>query len=118
MNRLILLSIVLVSMAGIAHADMVNVTLNWTMRDTTGVEGYRIYYSYNSDMSGKMLHSECGVPSLSDGKYTMEFTNVNIDPGQLPVYLQVGAYDNTNETVSPPQKEVLLPVQDFTVSVE
>jgi len=118
MNRVLLLIIILASMVGIAHADLVNVTLKWTMADTTGVQGYRMYYSYSSDMSGRMLHSECRTPSSSGGQYTMECTNVNLDPGQLPVYFQVEAYGNTREAASPPKKENFLPVKDFSISTQ
>ena len=119
MNKMMIaLGIIWCLLTGIAYADLVTVTLRWTMTDTTGVEGYRMYYSYNSDMSGKMLHSDCEQPSRADGQFVMVCRNVNIDPNRLPVYFQVEAYNSTKAAASSPKEEALLPVKDFSMSIK
>jgi len=119
-KNILFLSIVLgpMALAGIASADLVNVTMSWTMADVTGVQGYRINYSYNADMSGKITHSECGAPSLANGRYTMVCTNVDIAPDQLPVYFEVEAYDSENEAPSASKEVVILPVKNFLKSTK
>ncbi len=81
-------------------AEIPTMHLNWTVSDTTGVTQFKLYYSYNSDMSGKSWHQTCSTPvEETAGKFSMTCTNIPVNT--FPAYIQVSAlYTDGSELAS------------------
>ena len=62
-----------------------SVTINWTMQDTANVLGYKVYYSYNNNMSGAIEACQTNNSSAT----SIVCDNVNIE--SYPVYFNVAA---------------------------
>ena len=88
-------------------AEEQNVNIQWTMNDTTNVIGYKLYYSYNQNMTinDSSWHSDCGKltssPSAenpSDIDFTMLCNNIPIT--HYPIYCQIAAVTTEKEVPS------------------
>lgn len=89
-----------------------SVTIDWTMSDTTNVIGYKMYYSTNSDMSGKIPACETNDPSA----LTLTCPNVIID--SYPMYFTISAVKSDGEVESPTEyyNYTVSAVQNFTIT--
>ena len=88
-----------------------NVTISWTMSDTSNVTGYRMYYAYDSTMSNKTL-----ACATSDETVT-SLTCPNVDLQSSPVYFEIAALTTEGELNSSPREQTfssgISPVQGF-----
>jgi len=75
-----------------------NVTIKWSMSDVTGVQSYKIYYSYYSDMANQK------VACQTNDRTATELTCENVDIEKYPVYFTVAAVINGTESVSSPKE--------------
>lgn len=71
------------------------VTIDWTQSGTSEIVGYRMYYSYDSSMSNKMLACETSQTTFT----SLTCADVNLE--QSPVYFVVAAQTTTGEINSP-----------------
>ena len=97
-----------------ATAVTKNITITWSMADTSNVTGYKMYYSYASDMAGKILACETGNPSATT------LTCLNINLLQSPVYFSIAATTVDSEIVSTTKSQTFTDisiVQGFQVEV-
>lgn len=85
------------------------ITVDWTMTDTTGVLGYKMYYSYNSDMINEILACETSSATAR----SLNCLNIPID--SYPVYFTIASVTADSEMNSAPEVVVsfISPVQDF-----
>lgn len=115
MKKIFLLSLFLVTIAApnFAFGETKSVTLDWLMSDATNVTNYRLYYSSNSDMSGKIMACEANDSNVT----TLTCNNVNIDA--YPAYFTIAAVTPAGEVnsavVSVASPPGITPVQGFTV---
>ncbi len=90
-----------------------NVTITWTMPDTTNVAGYRMYYAYDSMMSNKTLACE------TMDKTATSLTCPDVDLQSSPVYFVIAAVTDGGELSSSPAERTfgisISPVQDFRI---
>lgn len=93
------------------NAAMKTVTIDWTMADTSGIQAYRMYYSYNNTMTNKRLACETNNPTATT------LTCENIDLELSPVYLVIAAVFQGSETASTSVEETFISeiamVEDF-----
>lgn len=78
------------------YAAEKTVTINWTIADISDVQGYKMYYSYDSSMVDKMLACESSSPTIS----SLSCPNVNID--SYPVYFTIASVTPGGEFESSP----------------
>lgn len=93
-----------------------NVTIDWTMTDTTNVQSFKMYYSYNDDMANKIWHQDCNDPTEKPaGTFSMTCNNVNIE--HYPIYFTIAAVITGDEINSPPkEKQIAISViQNFQI---
>ena len=93
----------------LAHASK-SVTINWAMSDKENVLGYKMYYSYYSDMRNKMLACE---PIYDKNATTLTCHDITIN--KYPVYFTIAAITSTEE-LSSSIKTIVTPlgkVQNF-----
>ena len=92
-----------------------NVTITWTMTDTTNVTGYRMYYAYDSMMSNKTLACE------TSDKTVTTLTCPDVDLQSSPVYFEIAAITDNGELSSSPAEGTvgtsISAVQDFRLLV-
>ena len=99
-----------------------NVTIEWTQSGAAEIQGYRMYYAYNSGMTNKML--ACETSSTSANSLTC--SNINLE--QSPVYFTIAAVTSEGEKYSavvsktfssdtPPPPEAPSPVQGFRLVI-
>ncbi len=90
-----------------------NVTITWTMPDTSNVIGYRMYFSYSSTMVDKQLACE------TDDATATSLTCPSVDLVQSPVYFVIAAVLTDGEANSTPVSETIVSgismVQGFQV---
>ena len=88
------------------------VTIDWTMADTTNIQGYKMYYSTNSDMSNKQF-----VCETSDAT-TTSLTCPNVSIVTYPVYFIIAATTSTEELESSVKSftQNISSVQNFTIT--
>ena len=88
-----------------------NVTITWTMPDTSNVTGYRMYYAYDNMMSNKTLACETSDKSVTS------LTCPDVDLQSSPVYFEIAAITTEGEASSSPREQTfssgISPVQDF-----
>ncbi len=79
-----------------------SVTLTWTISDPSGIQGYKLYYSYNENMVDKIWNQNCGpTTEQSPGTFSMTCNTVQID--NYPVYFTIAAITQNEEIESTPQ---------------
>lgn len=89
-----------------------SVTIYWTMPSTTGIIGYKIYYSFENNMNTRILAGQTNETNST----SLTCDNVPIDT--YPIYFTVSAITIDKEisssikTVDSPIKEV----QGFTLT--
>lgn len=92
-----------------------NVTITWSMPDTSNVIGYRMYYAYDNMMSNKTIACE------TNDKTATSLTCSNVDLQKSPVYFEIAAITSNGERCSPPAQGTfatsISPVQDFRIIV-
>ena len=71
-------------------ADLRTVTINWAMSDTSGVQGYRIYYDSDISMVNKVWLNDCSVP-IENPAYTFSISCYNVSIVNNVVYYFVVA---------------------------
>jgi len=96
---IILLFLFFFCQTAIALAVEKEVTVTWSMADTTNVSGYRLYYAYDSSMSNKTLACETTDPAATS------LTCTNVDLQQSPVYFVLAAVKNNTEEASTPSSQ-------------
>lgn len=75
------------------------VEFTWTMNDTTGVQSYKVYYSYSADMANQVWHQDCNSPTENPtNTFSMVCNNVVIDP--YPVYYAIASVTSDTEVQS------------------
>lgn len=93
-----------------------NVTITWSMPDTSNVTGYRMYYSYDGSMTNKQF--ACGT---DDGNATT-LTCDNVELDHSPVYFEITAVTANGELTSSPGSGSftlsISPVQGFQIVME
>ncbi len=91
----------------ISFADTRTIVFNWTMEDTTGVTGYKLYYGYNDNMTinDGALHTNCTPPTSQPSAtnpdeldFSMTCNDIVID--QYPVYFRIAAVTEEEEVPS------------------
>jgi len=114
MKKILLLSFFFLSIMLLAtvpaSAATRTVTVNWTISDTTNVQGYKMYYYYNSDMTDE--HFACETDDASATSLTCD---INIT--SYPIYFSIAAITADEEVPSPlrPVEHALSTVRNFTV---
>ena len=90
----------------LAFATTKGITLTWTMNDTTGVTGYKLYYSDNENMENKTWHQECDSPthttSVKDPSsldFSMSCNNFPIECQQT-THITISAFTSEKEVES------------------
>ena len=101
MKRLSRITITILSFFLLAGSSIAaNVQFEWEMTDTTGVTGYKLYYSQDPGMANKIWHQECASPVEDPPlSFTMNCTNVNIDTNQT-TYFTIAAATAKSEVES------------------
>jgi hypothetical protein len=79
-----------------------DVTISWTMSDTTDVLGYKMYYSYDSSMANRQLACETSDSTAT----TLTCPNVNLE--QSPIYFAIAAITTDSEASSSAVAETLI----------
>ena len=79
-----------------------NVTITWTMPDTSNVTGYRMYFSYSSAMVDKQLACETDDPTATS------LTCPSVDLAQSPTYFVIAAVLTNGEADSTPVPETIV----------
>jgi len=117
MKRFLVTLFALITLAPISSMGATKtVEFSWTMNDTTGVQSYKVYYSYNADMVGQVWHQDCNSPTEDPaGTFSMACNNVVIDP--YPVYYAIASVTSESEVESdsftlPP---IVSSVQNFSL---
>lgn len=95
----------------IAFGATKSVTINWTMADTTNVTGYKMYYSYSSDMSSQKLACETNDPAATS------LTCDNVSITSTPTYFVIAAVSAEGELTSESKSFVspISTVQNFSL---
>ncbi|MCJ7600179.1 MAG: hypothetical protein MUO63_01600 [Desulfobulbaceae bacterium] len=95
----------------IASAVTKSVTIDWTMSDTTNVTGYKMYYSFSSDMSprGEPAACETNDPAVT----SLTCANVDIPAGK-PIYFAIAAITADGELISESKSPISM-VQNFSL---
>jgi hypothetical protein len=86
------------------------------MPNTTDIQGYKFYQSYNHDMSNKIWHQECDNPvELSPGNFSITCQNVNIEA--YPIYFSIASLTTDQEYISMPTEVLrgISAVNDFVI---
>lgn len=106
------LLIAIISIPAVSLAALKTVTIDWTIADTTGVLGYKLYHSYNSDMGDKMLACETNDTTAT----SLTCANVPID--NYPVYFTIAAVTADSEINSQVDQYIytVKVVQNFIVT--
>ncbi len=90
-----------------------NVTITWTMPDTSNVTGYRMYYAYDNMMSNKTLACETSDKSVTS------LTCPDVDLQSSPVYFEIAAMTGNGERCSSAAEgtfnAAISPVLDFRI---
>ena len=96
----------------IASGATKSVSIDWTMADPTNTTGYKMYYSYSSDMSSKVL-----ACSTNDAAAT-SLTCADISIASTPIYFVVAAVTADGELTSNSKSYVassIAVVQNFSI---
>lgn len=106
-------AIVTFLLANIAWAAS-DVMFEWQMTETTGVIGYKMYYSTDENMQNKTWHEQCNTPVENPAlSFSMTCTNIDIDPTQT-TYFYIAAVTTGSEVASDIKKiTVISIVQGF-----
>ncbi|MCK9295282.1 MAG: hypothetical protein M0P70_09380 [Desulfobulbaceae bacterium] len=97
----------------IASSATKSVTIDWAIADTTNVTGYKVYYSYWSDMSSKMLACETNDPTVTS------LTCANVSIASTPVYFIIAAVTAQRELTSASETSpAISTVQNFNLLIE
>ena len=78
-----------------------DVTITWTMSDTSDVVGYKMYYSYSSNMADKLFACQ------TDDTAANTLTCRNVELSQSPVYFVIAALTTAGEVNSNPVAKTL-----------
>jgi len=95
----------------IAWSDINAITIHWKSHNLSGIKGYKMYYSFKSDMTDNKLACE-----TKDSRAT-ELTCSNITIEKYPIYFSIAAIFKDHEILSnprlfyPPNK-----VEDFSAT--
>ena len=106
----------------IAQGATKNVTIDWAQSGEGDIQGYRMYYSYNSGMSNKTLACE----TSNTNSTSLTCNDVNLE--QSPVYFTIAAVTPEGEKSSavvsktfsetdPPPPATISPVRGFTLTI-
>ena len=111
--RLFILAILLLTIPQVCMAFTRTITIHWSMSDTTDVTGYKMYFSYNSDMSAKTMACETSDRSVS----SLTCQDVSFD--QDKAYFTIAAVTASTEYESTPKLTFFgpKPVQDFKMEI-
>jgi len=95
----------------IASSATKSVTIVWAMADTTNVTGYKMYYSYSSDMSTQTLACETNDPAATS------LTCDNVSITSTPTYFVIAAVSAEGELTSESKSFVspISTVQNFSL---
>lgn len=85
-----------------------SVTITWLMNDTTGVEGYKVYYADNSAMTSKIWLSNCDIPIENPARtFTITCNDVTIANDQTYYFTVVAVMADDSETSSNPHEAIV-----------
>ena len=103
-----------ITFSSTALAAEKTVIIDWTMADTTNIEGYKMFYSTNSDMSGKQFACETSDPTET----TLSCPNVSIVT--YPVYFTIAGTSASGELESSVQSftQRISAVQGFAIIIK
>jgi len=95
----------------IVYGTTKSVTIDWEMADTTTVTGYKMYYSYSSDMSSQTLACETNDPAVTS------LTCANVSIASTPIYFSILAVTEKGDLISESMSYVppISVVQDFSL---
>ncbi len=102
-----------------AVTDLRSVTINWTMSDTSGVQGYRIYYDIDISMANKVWLNDCSFP-IENPPYTFSITcnNVNIVSNVVYYFVVAAVMTDGSEIFSSMQAGIFKTYDDVFVNVD
>ena len=111
MKKILSTTVIALTLFSCSLAIAKTVTIDWTMSDTSNVTGYKMYYSYSSNMDNKLLACETTNPDIT----SLSCPNITFTS---PIsYWTIGAVTNTGELESIPKlyDATLMKVQNFAV---
>jgi len=108
---LVTLFLLAMTTPSIASGVTKSVTIDWTMSDTTNVTGYKMYYSYNSDIDMSSRGKQaCGT---NDPAVT-SLTCANVDiVADKPIYFAIAAITAEGKLFSASKSPISV-VQNFS----
>ncbi|MDY7031536.1 MAG: hypothetical protein SVY10_06455 [Thermodesulfobacteriota bacterium] len=85
MKKLLFLPLMffILSFSGISMAQPETITIHWNIVDTSNIQGYKIYYAYDSGMTNQQLIGQTNDP------YATQLTCTDVDIVYYPVYFTV-----------------------------
>jgi hypothetical protein len=111
MNKLFLSAPIFLalSLPVFSFAATKSITVDWSMSDTTNVQSYKMYYSYSSDMTGKVLITTCAPwTEPTPNNFTMTCDNVTIS--SYPIYFIVTALTTEGDEINSATESVVASV--------
>jgi hypothetical protein len=111
MNKLLLSALIFLVMSPpvFSFAATKSITVDWSMSDTTNVQSYKMYYSYSSDMAGKVLITTCAPwTEPTPNNFTMTCDNVTIS--SYPIYFIVTALTTEGDEINSATESVVASV--------
>ena len=95
--------------SAIAFSESKSLSVEWAMPNTQTITSYTLYYSYDRDMSTKIIAYNSNNPQATNATFTIDVTT-------SPVFLTVEAQKNNNENISSLPKLVCIPGMPSTIS--
>ncbi|MFH1215539.1 MAG: hypothetical protein V1706_03455 [Pseudomonadota bacterium] len=99
MKKKLFLSLLLIAITvpNIAFGVTKSITIAWSSANISSATGYKMYYSYNTDMEGKTIACETNNPAAT----SLTCDTVNIEA--YPVFFTIGASTALGEIESSPK---------------
>ena len=102
-------------MPAILLASTQTLTIGWTINNSSGIIGYKMYYAYDEQMTNKTIACESNENPATTSSLTCTF-----DVTKYPFFAQIAAVpsNGSSEILSTPQQIIkfIPPVQDFRVT--
>lgn len=96
----------------ICLGEIKTVKIDWMVFDSSSIQGYKMYYSYSSDMSGKSFACQTNDPAVTS------LTCSGIDITAQPVYFSIGMLTSEGEINSPPIQASSVECSTITSTVQ
>ena len=112
MKKILSTTVIAITIFTCSIAAAKTVTIEWEMSETSNVTGYKMYYSYSSNMDNKLLACETTNPDIT----SLSCPNITFTS---PIsYFTIAAISSTGEQESPIEKHdaSLSLVQNFMIT--